>query len=352
MVKLTKRQSSILTFIRENKGVGTQEIKAYIEKKNDEELSRITIIRELDILFANKLIKREGAGRSVQYFESVKNKLFSYFNAEEYFKKSPDERKVAYSRFNFKVFDDLPMLFSKDELSSLQKINSSYQKRLKAMSKTIYKKELERLTVELSWKSSQIEGNTYSLIDTEILIKENKEASGHKKEEAIMILNHKKALDHIISRKEQFKKITLRNIENLHKLLIDGLGITTGLRSRLVGITGTTYKPLDNMHQIREALEKTIKLIEKLKNPLEKALVIILLISYIQPFEDGNKRTARILANAVLLAYDYCPLSYRSISESDYKKAVLLFYEQNSALFFKKLFIEQFEFSINNYFSA
>jgi len=77
---------------------------------------------------------------------------------------------------------------------------------------------------------------------------------------------------------------------------------------------------------------------------------MISLISYIQPFEDGNKRTARLAGNAILLANNVCPLSFRSIEESDYKKATLLFYEQNNARFLKELFISQFKFSINNYF--
>jgi len=78
----------------------------------------------------------------------------------------------------------------------------------------------------------------------------------------------------------------------------------------------------------------------------------MLLIAYIQPFEDGNKRTSRLMGNAVLLAHDICPLSYRSVKDSEYKKAVLLFYEQNNISYFKQLFIEQFKFAVNNYFGA
>ena len=229
-------------------------------------------------------------------------------------------------------------------------LNNDYQKRVKKLSPTILKKEFERLTIELSWKSSRIEGNTYSLIDTEILIKEHKEAAGHKKEEAIMILNHKKALDYVLNKKSDFKKVSLRKIENIHRLLVDNLGIAKGIRKKPVGIAGTKYKPLDNEYQTKEALEKTVKIINSFKEPFSKALAAILMISYIQPFEDGNKRTARILGDALLLAYNACPLSFRSVSEVDYKKATILFYEQNSARFFKELFIQQFEFAVNNYF--
>ena len=81
-----------------------------------------------------------------------------------------------------------------------------------------------------------------------------------------------------------------------------------------------------------------------------KALLSVLFISYIQPFEDGNKRTGRIMGNGILIDNKYCPLSYRSIKPLDYKKAMILFYEQNNVALYKKLFMDQFEFAVNNYF--
>ena len=91
-------------------------------------------------------------------------------------------------------------------------------------------------------------------------------------------------------------------------------------------------------------------LVNKSKNVFEKAVLAMLLIAYIQPFVDGNKRTSRMIGNAILLANNACPLSYRNINEIEYKKAVLLFYEQNNLSYFKKLFIEQYEFVVENYF--
>ncbi len=167
-----------------------------------------------------------------------------------------------------------------------------------------------------------------------------------------MILNHKKALDYIRDKKSDFKKLSPGKIENIHRLIINDLGVKKGLRDKPVGIIGTDYKPLDAKYQIKEAVEKLIKAINTIDDPFARALIIILMVSYIQPFEDGNKRTARILADAILLAGDICPISYRSIDEVEYKKATILFYEQNSAHYFKKLFIEQYKFAINNYFGA
>ena len=82
----------------------------------------------------------------------------------------------------------------------------------------------------------------------------------------------------------------------------------------------------------------------------EKALLALVLLSYIQAFSDGNKRTARIIGNGILIAYGYCPISFRSVDSIDYKKAMLMFYEQNNIAAFKKIFIDQFLFAVKTYF--
>jgi len=181
-------------------------------------------------------------------------------------------------------------------------------------------------------------------------IKQGTEAQGHTKDEAIMILNHKTAFETILAHKQEFKNISLSQITQLHNTLVKGLSITTGIREEAVGITGTSYRPLDNNWQIKEALEKTITAINNVSYPLEKALIANTLISYIQPFNDGNKRTGRMLTNAILLANDYFPLSYRSVDESLFKESLILFYEQKSILAFKKVLLDQYRFALLTYF--
>ncbi len=348
-MKLDKRQERILEFLNQrDNAAGTAEIKKYLEEIFGE-LSRITVIRDLDALLKKKMILKEGGGRSVRY-KSEGGKILRYFDVDDYFLKEPDKREVAFGRFNFDVLKELKNIFISGELQELKKINDNYKKRIVNLPPSIIKKEFERLTIELSWKSSQIEGNTYSLLDTEILIKEHREARGHKKEEAIMILNHKKALDYIFNKKSNFAELTLLKIENIHKLVVDGLNVAGGLRKKPVGIVGTVYKPLDNEHQLREAMQKFIKTTNSIADPLTAAISAILMISYIQPFEDGNKRTARLLGDAILLAHNFCPLSFRSTDAGEYKKAMIMFYEQNSARYFKELFVKQFKFAIENYF--
>lgn len=103
------------------------------------------------------------------------------------------------------------------------------------------------------------------------------------------------------------------------------------------------------MHQIREGLEALLAAIARVETPYAKALMALLGISYLQPFEDGNKRTARLLANAILLAYGCAPLSYRSVDEGEYREATLVFYEINSIIPFKKIFTDQYDFAARTY---
>ena len=138
-------------------------------------------------------------------------------------------------------------------------------------------------------------------------------------------------------------------IEELHHILVAGLEIDSGLRSVPVGITGTSYRPLDNKFQIKEAVDALLSLINLRPLPYEKSLLAQALIPYIQPFEDGNKRTSRLLANALLIAQDCAPLSYRSVDENNYKEAILVFYELGNIFELKKIFIEQYLFASTNY---
>lgn len=346
--KLNIRQDAILTFIEGEKTASIRQIFDHI-RKNIGEVTRITISRDLEKMLEMGLIERQGAGRAVVYRLSPQYSILKKIDVEKYFAKDSDQREIK-EKFNFDIFSQLKNIFTDAEKSKLEELNEVYRKKIKDTSPDALRKEIERLNIDFSWKSSRIEGNTYSLLETEQLIKNHKEAAGHSKEEAIMILNHKKALDYISSKKKDFQAISVPKIENIHSLLVDGLNVTKNLRKTLVGITGTNFKPLDNEFQIKEALEKTCKLVNETKDIFEKAIILMLLIAYIQPFVDGNKRTSRLSGNAILQSFDSCPLSYRSIDEVEYKKAILLFYEQNNISYFKELFLKQFEFAVDNYF--
>lgn len=310
-----------------------------------------TVRRDLARLIADGDLLVTGRGKASRYTLSPACELLSPVDVDAYFAQETDQRKIRES-YNFSLLDTLSAvpLFSRTETEYLDTLQAEFTANVAQLSAAQYRKEMERLGIDLSWKSSQIEGNTYSLLETERLLLEKETAAGKSKDEAVMLLNHKDALDFILDDPDYMRVLTVAKIENIHSILIKELNVDRNIRVRRVGITGTNYRPLDNEFQIREALNETCRLVNGRKTVFEKALLLLLLISYIQPFNDGNKRTARIVSNAVLIASGYCPLSFRTVDSIDYKKAMLLFYEQNSIAAFKRIFIEQFAFAVKTYF--
>lgn len=297
-------------------------------------------------------IVAEGKARATRYRLSPQAQLLMPLNLDTYFALEVDERQVQ-SSYNFELINGLlaeTRLFSDKDQVHLDALQDEFRQHVGELTDNEYRKEMERLGIDLSWKSSQIEGNTYTLLETERLLRESKTAEGKSKEEAVMLLNHKDALSFVLDNPDNLKELTVSHIEGIHQLLTKDLSIDKGLRRHRVGITGTNYHPLDNEFQIREAMRDACELINSKSNIFEKALLTLVLLSYIQPFSDGNKRTARITSNAILIANDYCPLSFRSIDSIDYKKAMLIFYEQNNLYAFKQIFMEQFEFAVKEYF--
>ena len=342
------RENEILQYLHYHPGSSRSEIEAGMNMKE----SPATVKRILASLVEGKDAIVTGQGRATRYSVSPQAHVTMELNIDTYFQKEMDEREVQTS-FNFELMGEvLPQveLFTAEEKKLLADLQAQFTKNLEGITPTEYRKEMERLGIDLSWKSSQIEGNTYTLLETEKLLKEKLTASGKTKEEAVMLLNHKDALDFILENPEYLQEISIRRIEELHTLLVKELDVDKGIRKRRVGVTGTNYRPLDDEYQIREALEDACRLINGKENVFEKALLALLLLSYIQAFADGNKRTARITSNAILIANRYCPISFRTVDSVDYKKAMLIFYEQNNISAFKKIFIDQFAFAVQTYF--
>ena len=197
--KLNKRQELILNYVAEkNNASSVANISAYIEKEVGK-ISRITVVRDLGLLTGKGFLTRKGAGRAVCYSISPQFNLLKKIDVKKYFDIPQDER-VIQKRFNFKVFALLANdIFTAGEQKYLTSLHKEFQSHIQCLqSDTLIKKEFERIMIEFSWKSSQIEGNTYSLLDTESLIKNNRKAEGKTEEETQMILNHKNAFNFIL----------------------------------------------------------------------------------------------------------------------------------------------------------
>ena len=341
-------QELILGYLQKNPHSSSKEI---FEGLNSI-VSYATVKRCLSKLLSEKQITQQGNAKNSRYALSPTFNLFYPINLDEYYSKEIDEREIL-TGYNFalipETLQNIP-LFTAEELILLNGLQSKFSENIAQLADFEYEKDMERLAIDLSWKSSQIEGNTYSLLETERLLKDKQTAAGKTKDEAMMLLNHKDVIDFIVVNPDYFLSMNIVKIEELHSILIKELGVDRNIRTRRVGITGTNYRPLDNEFQIREALQQTCDLINNRENIFEKVLFALVLLSYIQVFSDGNKRVARIGANALLIANKHCPVSFRTVDAVDYKKAMLLFYEQNNISAFKQIFINQFKFAVENYF--
>ena len=344
---MTPIDNDILDFIKKQPSSSSGKIHEAVGRG-----SFATTKRAIAALVETGQLLAQGQTRATRYILSPASQLLSPIDLDNYFKKEIDDRKIL-KGFNFELIADTLRnidLFTVAEINHLQQLQEEFRNNVTHMTPAAYNKEMERLAIDLSWKSSQIEGNTYSLLETERLLKDKETAAGKPKDDATMLLNHKEALNFIIENPDYVVPLTIARIEDIHSILIKDLEAERNIRQRRVGITGTNYTPLDNEHQIREALEDMCRLINRKNNVFEKSLLALVLLSYIQAFNDGNKRTARIVSNAILTASQHCPVSFRTIDAVEYKKAMLIFYEQNNISVFKQIFIEQFRFAVKTYF--
>lgn len=192
---------------------------------------------------------------------------------------------------------------------------------------TYVRKVLEQLLIDLSWSSSHLEGNRYTLLDTEELFKSGAAATDS---DAVMLLNHKAAIEFLVDA-VPVQGLGTSLIRNLHAVLMQDLladaASLGAIREKVVNISGTTYTPTQVPAVLQEMLEHIIFKAQHIKNPLEAAFFLWVNLAYLQPFEDGNKRVSRVAANIPLMLYNQAPLSFLDVDREDYALAMMGVYE-------------------------
>lgn len=223
----------------------------------------------------------------------------------------------------------------------------------KSLAAGTYAREIgQRLLIDLSYNSSRLEGNTYSKLDTQKLIEQGLSAEGKIHEETVMIVNHKEAIRFLIENAEDIT-LTPFTIRNIHFLLAQDLLANPQAcgkeREIEVAIGRSSYLPLNNPHQIRETLALLMLKAERIDDPFEQGFFLLMHLSYLQAFEDVNKRTARLACNIPFIKHNLCPLSFTDVPQEDYFKALVLFYETNELLPATELFVWAYAKSCEQY---
>jgi len=211
---------------------------------------------------------------------------------------------------------------------------------------------LNRLLVDLSWSSSRLEGNTYSLLDTKALIERGTAAPGKDAKETQMILNHKAAIELLVDSAEEIG-VNRYTLTNLHALLADNLlddrAYAGRLRETPIAISASTYVPTAIPQLIEELFGLLLEKAAAIRDAFEQSFFLMVQLPYLQPFVDVNKRTSRLAANISLIKGNLVPLSFIDVPEALYIDGLIGVYEQNRVELLRDVFIWAYERSSRRY---
>ncbi len=211
---------------------------------------------------------------------------------------------------------------------------------------------LNRLLIDLSWNSSRLEGNTYTILDTHVLLETGKHAEGKSAEDAQMILNHKDAIEFLVESATDigFNRYTILNLHSfLSNNLLPDPQASGRLRTKIIGIGQSSYTPLATPAIIEECFNELLAKASAIQDPFEQAFFVSVQLPYLQPFEDVNKRVSRLAANIPLIKKNISPLSFVDVPETLYKDAMLSVYELNKTELARDVFVWAYDRSARRY---
>ncbi len=334
-----------------------------IEENLNFSIERRTLQRRLKELKESNRLLTKGEARSTRYFPKVKK--YEDEASEDLIPLSIEGKKIL-KLISLSEIQRIPVGYNKQFLENyLPNIDSYLSPKEKEILLEIGKTQgdnqaagtyarqiLNRLLIDLSWNSSRLEGNTYSLLDTELLIHDGKPADDKSAKETQMILNHKDAIEFLVDESDEigFNRYT---ILNLHALLSNNLLPNPSASGRLrefgVGITNSVFTPLEIPQLISEYFDLILSKVNQIKDPFEQAFFILVHFPYLQPFDDVNKRVSRLAANIPFNRKNLSPLSFIDVPEDYYIKGMLAVYELNRTDLLKDVFIWAYERSAMRY---
>ncbi len=368
---LKKDLEVILTAVaRFPEGASIEAIRGALDKK----LPRRTLQRRLALLVRQKKLTIQGRGRASRYGLPVTvtegrgvavGRSTVEARGEAYIPISPDGEAIK-KAFREPLQNRQPVGYNRAFLDAYRPNESFYlsadtRRRLLEMGRssggerpagTYARQIFSRLLIDLSWNSSRLEGNTYSLLETERLLELGESAEGKDAREAQMILNHKAAIELLVEQAAEigFNRYT---ILNLHALLSDNLLADPRACGRLraipVAIAGTSYHPLEVPQLIEECFQQILDTASAISDPYEQCFFVMVHLPYLQPFEDVNKRVSRLALNIPLVCQNLCPVSFVDVPERAYIDGILGVYELNRVELLRDVFVWAYERSCARY---
>ena len=347
-------------------GVGISELEKALSAAGVS-LNRRTLLRRLSILIENKRIRATGVFKGRLYWPVTSGSIQENGSEESliplsaagyeirHYVRQPIQRRepTGYHRdFLLSYHENGPYLDDATR-KHLHLIGRAHHDLVPAG--TMARQVMGRLLIDLSWASSYLEGNTYSLLETERLISFGQAAEGKDALETQMILNHKQAIEFLLESAEEIG-FNRYSVLNIHAILSDNLlpnpEACGRLRQIAVGIGGSVYSSLSTPQLLGEYFQRALDTAAAISDPFEQSFFALVHLSYLQPFEDVNKRVARLAANISLVKHNLCPLSFIDVPKKSYVEGILGIYELNRIELLRDVFVWGYERSVKRYLST
>lgn len=362
-------QALILKLLENHKTINLHEIAEAQGLEIENAAARRAIQRALSELIEEEKIEAQGKARARVYVSKLKSPKVLMQEPKEaayravplskeanrllaYLAKPLNERKVvSYDQDFLRSYQPNHSVYlstkAREELASMGRVENTIRP-----AGTYARNILNRLLIDLSWNSSRLEGNTYSLLETKRLIEFGEDARGKDAAETQMIINHKAAIEYIVESVEE-DKISFHEICSIHALLSENLlgdpSASGRIREIAVGISGTTYLPIENSQVLKNCFEIFINKLNAISDPYEQSFFAMVHLSYLQAFEDVNKRTARLAANIPFIKNNLKPLSFIDVDQEIYFAALLGIYEKHDVSLLRDLYLWAYKRSAQRY---
>ena len=332
----------ILNFIADNPGAGRNAIRQAVEP----DISQTTIWRILKRLVEEGRLEVSGKGRATGYTIAGSAVVRAHL-ATPYNRRAPVSYRQAFldayvpGKTWYLPKADRAQLLEAGRPQGGNMPIGTYARRI-----------LEQLLVDLSWASSRMEGNTYDILQTERLIRFGEEAAGKDRKEALMILNHKDAIQYVADNLDEIG-LYRHDLFALHSFLSSGLLVDPAMSGRLrtlpVAISHSRYQPLEDSALIGEEFDILLHKANKITDPFEQSFFLLVHIPYLQAFADVNKRTSRVASNIALLKSDLAPMSFITMNDSDYIDGLIGIYELNNVSLLREVYLDAYLASAQKY---
>jgi len=346
-------------------GVARATLEEVFAESQGRRIARRTLLRRLDRLIEEGRIRSEGKGPQIVYLPGPGLGLELPAPEEGYVPLSREGAQVR-ALMRRPMVDRKPVGYNPDFLSAYKPAVTWYlpprvRERLHDLGRTpdaerpagTYARDIfARLLIDLAWASSRLEGSTYTRLDTQNLLEFGQCAEGKGVAEAQMILNHKAAIELLVEEVDRlgFNVMTLQSLHAaLSENLVGDQADEGRLRTRIVDISGTSYRPLSIPQQIEAYFRVFLEKTEAISDPFEQAFFVMVHIPYLQPFADVNKRTSRLAANLPLIRANLCPLSFVDVPERGYIEGTLGVYELNRVELLRDVFVWAYQRSCAQY---